>query len=932
MSSPAERYAAARKRQQDALSRLGAFRATLDFPLDDFQIEACEAVEAGRGVLVAAPTGAGKTVVGEFAVELGLKTGRKAFYTTPIKALSNQKFTDLQRRYGPEHVGLLTGDTSINGDAPIVVMTTEVLRNMLYSDSPALAGLGFVVMDEVHYLADRFRGPVWEEVILHLADDVQVISLSATVSNAEEFGDWLTEVRGDTAVVVSEIRPVPLWQHVMVNKTVLDLYSSNVDPTRPGVNPPINPDLVEAIRASERGGRPGERSRGARGDRRGGKGRHYQRGPLVRPPSRPVMVDRMDRAGLLPAIVFLFSRAGCEAAVTQVLFSGISLTSPSERAQIAAIVEERCASLPAEDLDVLNYWSWQQALLHGVAAHHAGLLPVFKETVEALFTAGLVKVVFATETLALGINMPARSVVLEKLTKWDGRGHAEVTPGEYTQLTGRAGRRGIDVEGHAVVLYTSGLDPVALAGLASRRTYPLRSRFRPTYNMAVNLIAASGWTRTREVLETSFAQFQADRGVVGLARQARTLSDGLAGYTESMTCHLGDFEEYMELRRAITAREGELSRSRSRAQRDAINSAVSQLHRGDVVQIPTGRRAGYAVVIEPPGPAGLDGPALTLLTGDGKVRRLAGADVPYGTSSLTRVRIPKAFNSRRPADRRDLTSSMRNALGALADDEPRTRHGERPPSTATTDSELGALKKALRSHPCHGCSDRESHARWAERRAKLAEEHDALLRRIEGRTSSIARDFEKVCEVLGSLHYLEGQGEETAVTDQGAWLRRLYAEKDLVLAECLRSGSWADLDAAGLAAVVSTVLFSSRSDDERPAPRMPGGTNGSLARAVEATVLISQELELLEREHDLQPAEPVDLGLVRSIHQWAIGSSLEDVLDGTDLAAGDFVRWAKQVIDLLDQLTLAAPTPALRSTARKAIESVRRGIVAHGTL
>ncbi|MBL0888885.1 DEAD/DEAH box helicase, partial [Myceligenerans indicum] len=259
--SPAERYAASRRRPpQSTVPELDLFRENLGFTLDGFQIEACQALEAGRGVLVAAPTGAGKTVVGEFAVHLALAGGRKAFYTTPIKALSNQKYSDLAARHGAANVGLLTGDTSINGDAPVVVMTTEVLRNMLYAGSAALDGLAYVVMDEVHYLADRFRGPVWEEVIIHLPDDVQLVSLSATVSNAEEFGDWLEMVRGDTAVVVSERRPVPLWQHVELSSAeprgrprMLDLYAGHVDPFDPGKNPPINPDLAAAFRGTRSG-------------------------------------------------------------------------------------------------------------------------------------------------------------------------------------------------------------------------------------------------------------------------------------------------------------------------------------------------------------------------------------------------------------------------------------------------------------------------------------------------------------------------------------------------------------------------------------------------------------------------------------------------------------------------------------------------------
>ncbi|MCW2584333.1 MAG: helY, partial [Klenkia sp.] len=237
MSSPAQRYAAARRRGKHPL--LSDFTTDLGFTLDPFQEEACAALEEGSGVLVCAPTGAGKTVVGEFAVHKALAEGRKAFYTAPIKALSNQKYADFVARYGPEKVGLLTGDNAVNGDAPIVVMTTEVLRNMLYADSPALRGLGYVVMDEVHYLADRFRGAVWEEVIIHLPDDVALVSLSATVSNAEEFADWLVTVRGDTRVVVSEVRPIPLWQHMLVGGRVFDLFALRPDAHVVGTGSPV---------------------------------------------------------------------------------------------------------------------------------------------------------------------------------------------------------------------------------------------------------------------------------------------------------------------------------------------------------------------------------------------------------------------------------------------------------------------------------------------------------------------------------------------------------------------------------------------------------------------------------------------------------------------------------------------------------------------
>ena len=954
--SPAERYAASQRAAARARSSLGAFAATLPFPLDPFQVEACEALERGSGVLVAAPTGAGKTVVGEFAVHLALEQGRKAFYTTPIKALSNQKYGDLVRRYGPERVGLLTGDTSVNGDGDVVVMTTEVLRNMLYGGSPTLDGLGYVVMDEVHYLADRFRGPVWEEVIIHLPDDVQLVSLSATVSNAEEFGDWLTMVRGDTEVVVSEHRPVPLGQHVLVDRQLLDLYAGYVDPTDPGVDPPINPDLATLLRRRTgppvRHG-PGDRGfRGPGGARPGGSGGPGGPGRPGRPTPRFVVVDTLAREGLLPAIVFIFSRAGCEAAVQQCLAAGVRLTSPAEQAEIRRVAEQRCAPIPPEDLDVLGYWPFLDALTRGLAAHHAGLLPVFKETVEELFSRGLVKAVFATETLALGINMPARSVVLERLVKFDGSAHVDLTPGEYTQLTGRAGRRGIDDEGHAVVLGQPALDPVHLAGLASRRLYPLRSSFRPTYNMAVNLLAQMGRDRAREVLETSFAQFQADRGVVGLARQAQAHTEALAGFAQAMACDRGDFGEYARLRDELSRREKDAARGRATARRAEVARTLEGLTPGDVLRVPSGRRSGFVVVIDPGGPAGFEGPSPTVLGVDRQVRRLTVADVGEGVSTVGRVRLPSGFNPRVPTARRDLAARLRAEVDRLdlaghAPGRGSRRRRVEETGAAADDAQVAALRRRLRQHPCHACPDREEHARWAQRWVRLQAEHDALVARIAGRTGSIALVFDRICDVLVRLGYATTDGAPDladggvtpgrgpvaglVVTTDGRWLRRLYAENDLLLAECLRRGAWDELDPPGLAAAISALVYRSRRDDGTE-PRVPGGPGGRLGRALEATRRIWADLVEVEGAHGLDTVQGLDQGIVEAIHRWASGRSLDTVLGGADLAAGDFVRWCKQVIDALDQVALAAPRPAVRATAARAVVALRRGVVAYSSL
>lgn len=976
--SPAERYAASRARAAEQRTELARFRATLPFDLDDFQVRGCRALEEGRGVLVAAPTGAGKTVVGEFAVHLALAQGRKAFYTTPIKALSNQKHAELVERHGADKVGLLTGDTAVNGDAPVVVMTTEVLRNMLYGGSAALDGLGYVVMDEVHYLADRFRGPVWEEVILHLPPDVLIASLSATVSNAEEFGAWLDEVRGGTEVVVSEVRPVPLWQHVLTGRRgMLDLFVGAEDQAAAGgaaavgqegpreeaaqERPQVNPELLALSRDEDRAARVlgdpgGGRGRGRTpGRRRGGYPPHRPKGagsPVagMRPPSRTQVIEHLDREGLLPAIVFIFSRAGCDAAVRQCLASGLRLTTPEERTLVRELVDAACADIPDPDLAVLGYWDWLEGLQRGIAAHHAGMLPRFKEVVEDLFSRGLVKVVFATETLALGINMPARSVVLEKLVKYNGETHAQVTPGEYTQLTGRAGRRGIDVEGHAVVLWQPGLDPETVAGLASRRLYPLRSSFRPTSNMAVNLVDAVGRARAREVLEMSFAQFQADRAVVGLARRVRTQEEALDGYAEAMQCHLGDFAEYYALRRRIGELEKEGSREASRRRRAEVLSSLEGLSVGDVVRVPAGRRAGTAVVLDPGTAGGLEGPRPTVLTEDRQVRRLSLHDVPGALEVLARVRVRKNFNSRDAAAKRDLASSMRAALAEGRRDvpDPRRRRGGRAEDGDDPRREtLEDLRRQLRQHPCHGCTDREQHARWAERWTRLRKETDTLVRRIEGRTSTIATTFDKVCDLLLELGYLarvpapEGEvlpdggapQDDVVVTAAGRRLKRVYAEKDLLVAQCLRAGVWRGLDGPGLAAVASALVFEARREERGMGPRTPGG---AVRAALQETVGLWSELEERERAHGLTPTAAPDVGLALPMHHWASGASLASVLDDTEdleLGAGDFVRWCKQTVDLLDQVVVAAGDDReLRAAALDAVDRVRRGVVAYSNV
>ena len=757
--------------------------------MDDFQIRGCQALESGKSVLVAAPTGAGTTIVGEFAAFLAMNSGKKCFYTTPIKALSNQKFQDLSAMFGDENVGLLTGDTSINSEAPIVIMTTEVLRNMIYSASSTLTDLRYVVMDEVHYLADRFRGAVWEEILIHLPESIQVAALSATVSNAEEFGDWLQTVRGEMKVIVSETRPVPLYQHVLFGNRLLDLFSSNTK---------VNPEILRLEKESLRSVRTKYGSNGGKKNWRDSS----QITPTIKALGRAEVIEKLDREGLLPAITFIFSRAQCDSAVKQCLAAGLRLTNTEERSQIREVIAEKTRTLPEDDLVVLGFHEWVDSLERGIASHHAGLLPAFKECVEELFQRGLIKAVFATETLALGINMPARTVVLEKLTKWNGESHVSVTPGEYTQLTGRAGRRGIDIEGNAVILWNKDIDSASAAGLASTRTYPLKSSFKPTYNMTINLISQFGADRARTSLESSFAQFQADKAVVGLARQIKRNNEAISELEEEISCHLGDFVEYAQIRFEIKELERGLSTKRRKA---------------------------------------------------------------------------REFEEEKIADAR----------------------------------------KALRNHSCHGCSDRETHARIAERADRLRRENAGLNSRVANRTHVIARRFDLIKVMLEKFGYLNND----AITTNGKLLSKIYGETDLLIAEMIRREAFGQLTAAELVSIVSVFVYESRKDSPPKLPR------GHVEEVLADLVKVWLEINDLETELGLEPIREPDAGFCWASYRWASGHSLTSILKGTDLTVGDFVRSIKQIIDLLRQIAIASPH--LSPIVKDALGRIDRGVIAY---
>jgi len=775
-------------------------------------------------------------------------------------------------------------------------MTTEVLRNMLYEGSSNIAQLSHVVMDEVHYLADRSRGAVWEEVIIHLPKDISVVALSATVSNAEEFGDWLRTVRGDTEVVVEEHRPIPLHQHVMAGHDMIDLFT---DASRQKVSP--------------------ELARIAHNDRQnaryGGRGRRFQSRYT---PSRIDVIAELEREGLLPSITFIFSRAACNDAVTQCLAAGLSLNSREDQLKVRGLVDAQFPEASQEELRLLGFDTWRDGLERGIAAHHAGLLPAFKEVVELLFQQGLVKVVFATETLALGINMPAKSVVLEKLVKWNGTAHVAITPGEYTQLTGRAGRRGIDIEGHAIVVWHNELDPAALAGLASTRTYPLKSSFRPSYNMAINLISKVGTHKARELLESSFAQFQADKSIVGLATQIRRQEDAVTGFHDAGNCHLGDFDSYMELRKSLSILEKDAARDEVRARRFSAIAFLNDLSRGDVFAIAQGRKSTvpYVVLDEA---RDMDDPRPRVMSTNRVVKRVGYVDIGDDGVILGRINLPNTFDSRSPKTRNWLADEIIKVSRSA----PKPVYEKQ--ASSRDEVEISRLRKALRAHPCHGCNDREEHVRWYEQVKVARREIDRLESRVEQRTSSIARDFDRICAVLTHLGYLNEREGNHDVTPSGVVLGRIYGEMDLLTAECLQHRVWDGLSADQLAAAVSTLVFETRREGDGDLPNLP---EGELGEAISSMIQSWGHVVDVESQNRVENMREMDLGFMWPTSRWARGQTLTRVLRNSDLQPGDFVRWTKQVIDVLGQIALASDDHDLSKTARNAADALERGIVA----
>ncbi len=858
--------------------------ARYDFALDKFQMDAIDALDAGGSVLVAAPTGSGKTLIAEYAIDAAIKQKQRAFYTAPIKALSNQKFNDLVAHYGKSEVGLLTGDNSINTSAPILVMTTEVLRNMIYARSDALNRLGVVVLDEVHFLQDAYRGPVWEEVIIHLDPTVQLVCLSATVSNATEVTEWLSTVRGRTVAIVEEKRPVELINHFVVG----DASTHQVSMFETIVDGQANPEVTRleqhATQSAQRGNyRSGQGSQN-RQDRRNKPAAKRSR---LFAPSRVEVAELLEQQDLLPAIIFIFSRNQCDEAAESCVRARIRLTTPEQRTEISEIIDLRVANFSDDDLAALSFSKFANQLESGIGAHHAGLIPAFKEIVEECFIRGLVRLVFATETLAVGLNMPARAVVIDKLTKFTGEHHQPLKASEYTQLTGRAGRRGIDTVGHALVLYNQFVSFDQVAALALSRSFRLTSAFRPTYNMAANLIQTHSRQEAHHLLNLSFAQFQSGRDVVELQARISRRSKERDRLREQATSPFGDIDEY---RNAFEIRPNARQ----------IIDAVDSLKPGDLILVPKAGRETKAAVIATA--QRVNGTKLTLIAGTKAVLQLQAGDFETPPIKQGHIVLPESYAFTSPKFIKEV------ALRVM-----RTK-----PNKVKAKS-TGAKNFSDLSHAVSKDPELRRRLIAAKSADRIDNELASMEARIDKSVQSVSAKFDELVLLMQRRGYVSAWN----LTDQGRTLARIFHELDLVVAEALTVGLFDELDAPELASLLSTFVYEFRSAEDPPRPIIPT----TLVSKWKTLQTLSAKIAQDEESSGLTPHRSLDAGLMDVTFAWASGDELIDILN-EDLTAGDFVRTMKQLIDLLRQISLVASVQETRDSALAATQALLRGVVA----
>ncbi|MBD2448379.1 RNA helicase [Nostoc sp. FACHB-152] len=865
------------------------------FDLDQFQKDAIASLNAGRSVVVCAPTGSGKTLVGEYAIYRALSRGKRVFYTTPLKALSNQKLRDFREKFGPDLVGLLTGDASINRDAPILVMTTEIFRNMLYGTpigqvGTSLVDVEAVVLDECHYMNDRQRGTVWEESIIYCPREVQLVALSATVDNSEQLTDWLNHVHGPTDLIYSDFRPVPLEFHYCNPKGLFPLL--NESKTK------INPRLVKKHKKGQ-----------------GDKGKNGR-------PEAPGIIytlSQLQQRDMLPAIYFIFSRRGCDKAVAEV--GDLWLVNGEESQILREQIDDFLNRNPEAGR------SGQIAPLYrGIAAHHAGILPAWKVLVEELFQQGLIKVVFATETLAAGINMPARTTVISTLSKRTDTGHRLLNASEFLQMAGRAGRRGMDKQGHVVTVQTPFEGSKEAAYLATSKPDPLVSQFTPSYGMVLNLLQTHTIEQARELVERSFGQYIANLHlkpeydeIAELQAQLTQLGEQIAAVDEN------EIAVYEKLRQRLKVERQLLKTLQEQAQDDRQEELFMML--GFAVSGTLLSLKGKNITVSTPVPAVLVGkspgsgqaPYLICLGQDNRWYVATTADVVNLYAQLPRIDVPadilpppempfKPGQSRRG-------NEQSAAIAKLIPDE--TESLNLPPEVAEQLSRVTAVQEQLENHPLHQSGNAGNIFKRKARYIELEAELEELQSQVEQQSQRHWEEFLNLIEILQHFGCLDN----LVPTELGRIAAAIRGENELWLGLVFASGELNQLDPHHLAAAIAALV----TETPRPDSKVNFDLSEQVAEALAKLRGIRRQMFQLQRRYNVALPIWLEFELIALVEKWALGMEWTELCSNTSLDEGDVVRILRRTLDLLSQIPHVPHLPeVLQRNAYRAMQLIDR--------
>nr|WP_211176449.1 RNA helicase [Brasilonema sp. UFV-L1] len=866
------------------------------FELDQFQKDAIASLNAGRSVVVCAPTGSGKTLVGEYAIYRALSRAKRVFYTTPLKALSNQKLRDFREKFGFDNVGLLTGDASINRDASILVMTTEIFRNMLYGTPIGQIGISLVdveavVLDECHYMNDRQRGTVWEESIIYCPREVQLAALSATVANSDELTDWLNQVHGPTDLIYSDYRPVPLEFHFGNTK---------------GLFPLLNDDKTHINHRLQKKRKKGDKQ----------KSRAHIKAEA---PSTIDVLSQLQERDMLPAIYFIFSRRGCDKAVAEV--GDMWLVNSEESQQLRWQIDEFLTRNPEAGRS-----GHIGPLYRGIAAHHAGILPAWKVLVEELFQQGLIKVVFATETLAAGINMPARTTVISTLSKRTDSGHRLLNASEFLQMAGRAGRRGMDERGHVVTLQTPFEGAKEAAYLATSQADPLVSQFTPSYGMVLNLLQTHTLEEAKELIERSFGQYLANlqlrpqhEYISHLQTQLAQLQAQIAAIDEKELAVYEKLRQRLRVERQLLktlqeqaqeARQAELGMMLDFAVSGTLLSLKSKNFTmpAPVTAVLVGKTLGSSQTCY-----------LVCLGRDNRWYVATASDVVDLFAELPRIDLPADLLPPPEMPLKRGQSLIGNQETAAI-----TQQIPEPSETVFMAQEVveqirrvSAIQEQLENHPLHQSGNGANIFKRRTQVAELEAEIQQIQAQVEQQSQRHWEEFLNLIKILQHFECLDN----LVPTRLGQIAAAIRGENELWLGLALEHGELDNLDPHHLAAAIAALV----TETPRPDSMVRFDLSEEVAEALSTLRGIRRKMFQLQRRYDVALPIWLEFELIALVEQWALGMEWVELCENTSLDEGDVVRILRRTLDLLSQIPhVPHLSESLLRNAQRAMQLIDR--------